>query len=113
MPASGPLAIDLGGPTAGHLWRVLRLTIAAAPDPRVDVAGRVDTFVGRPPTAGSVLLDPLEWIDGAAKIPNTSTFDRTQCPVEDGEHVYNVISDVAADTKLVVTAEIEDGVSDR
>jgi hypothetical protein len=107
VPASGPLAIDLGAPVSGFVWDVRRITIIDAIDPTLTFTGTV--FVVTPQGGDTQVLRPNEIADvTACGLPAVATYSRGTIVLEPNEHVQVWLYNVTPATRIIAVAQVEE-----
>lgn len=106
MPSAGVLVLDAGSPNPNRLWAVRRV-INAPQDLTATITGTVFLFVGIPP-APAELPGAEDLVDVTSTWPNIGTWSRGELVLQGTEHLYAVVSGVAASTPVVLTVFLED-----
>lgn len=119
-PASGDLAVSLGGPSTGRLWHVRQLTVGGL-TLATTAAGTAEIYVGSVPlvagggaagaTAGTAislgdLVDAT--ILNTTELPNIAYYDDGQVLVRPGESLWVVIRGGTAGQQYVAGATVKD-----
>jgi hypothetical protein len=100
--------IDMGGPTTGRVWDVMRYTVSGA-DPFTTVAGSVISFIGRAAPQNGNAQPPgyLDLLDlPAGSLPNSDTFGRDTITLLEGDHLIFAFKGLPANTSILATTQV-------
>lgn len=107
---TGFVILDLLGPTQGHVWQVLGLSVGGLTT-TTRAAGRADVFISKAGYAGySSLVGPglTDWRDFTPTLPNVALYDPDQLFLHGEEHLYVAVSQATAGQQFVAGASIVD-----
>jgi hypothetical protein len=104
LNGSGDGYFDLGGPNAGYMWTVRRITVVDAASLTANMGGGTaiaGIYAGNIAGAQQVATENLEWIIGG--LPNVANFSADQLVLQYGEHLYVQIANATADENVKVS----------
>lgn len=91
VPASGPLAIDLGTPPEGKVWLVRRMAIGGVKR-STSVAGSADLYVSaQPPVTEALNQNFSELVDYTTTLPSMAFYSHRQIVLTYPERIIAVI----------------------
>lgn len=128
FPNSGVLALNMGGPQQGRVWRIRSIAVGGL-TPTTTEAGRADVFIaesaqqvvtgapgsGSQPGAGGVIfasgLAPGSlgaWRDQSTVLPNVAFYGLGDLSVLTGQQLWVVFSSGTATDQLIANVRIDD-----
>ena len=128
FPSSGVLALNMGGPQQGRVWRVRSIAVGGV-TPTTTEAGRADIFVAETaaqvlagaPAAGSqpghggftfntglAAGSTGRWRDQTTTLPNVAFYSRSEMTVKAGQLLFIVFSNGTSTDLLVANVFLED-----
>lgn len=92
LSAAGAGLVDLGGPTAGYMWMVRRVSISDSQSARASMGAAIGDFYTAIAQEVTATVRPQLWSWSFASLPNLATFGDSDFPVQYGEHLTGVIA---------------------